>query len=129
MKLVAVFLTLGLLTSCSCDSSCESKKEIRRFLNSTKSHSEIIEFLHVYKGEAPGAEKYSAFVIWGGENTKEFVAIMNHEKITDRTIDLVIYKISDMGQSNYYCEIYKDLTKTANDRKIRDSLMGCKYGL
>lgn len=122
--LVAVFLA-----GCDCDSICEAHKETKRFLSQEHSATEIVDFLNSYIGEAPGAEKYSVFANWGVSRSDRFIEIMNQPNVTKRTMDLVTYKISDMGQSKAYCEMFVNRKETANEKYIRKSLLGCQYGL
>lgn len=129
MKIIVGTVFLVLLAGCECDSICDANRETKNFLNSDKTNTEIVNYLNTYIGEAPGAEKYSVFVSWGVNNTRKFVAIMNEKEVTERTINLVTYKISDMGQSNKYCKIYEQRTETENDKKIRNSILGCQHGL
>ncbi len=81
----------------------------RLLLNGNPSSEKIIDYLNEYKGEAPGAATYGAFVNWGVINPDKFVVILNHYKITKRNLDLVVYKIADYGNHSEYCQIYRDL--------------------
>ncbi len=127
-NLVGILLSV-LLVGCDCDSICEAHKETEKVLSQQHSATEIVEFLNSYIGEAPGAEKYSAFVNWGVSRPERFIEIMNQPNVTKRTMDLVTYKISDMGQSEAYCKIFSNQKDTANEKYIRNALLGCQYGL
>jgi hypothetical protein len=126
--LIGILLTL-ILVGCDCDPICEAHREATVFFNQKHTNTEIVQFLDSYIGEAPGAERYAVFVNWGVSKPDRFVEIMNHPKVTERIIDIVTYKISDMGQSENYCIIYAQRNTTNNERYIRKSLLGCQYGL
>ncbi len=127
-KLVALSLFV-FLSGCDCDPICMAHKEAKAFLNQEHSDSDVVDFLNSYIGEAPGAERYSVFVNWGVSKPEQFVSIMNHPNVTKKILDITAYKISDMGQSDSYCKIYAQRNETENDKYIRKSLLGCKYGL
>ncbi|MDH5629579.1 MAG: hypothetical protein OEY96_05425 [Gammaproteobacteria bacterium] len=129
MRQIIVILVLCLLSSCDCDSICQANRETQAFLNDAPSNKEVVDFLGAYIGEAPGAEKYAVFVNWGVLNPDRFVEIMNHPDVTKRIMDITKYKISDMGHSQKYCVIYAHRNETENEKYIRKSLLGCKYGL
>ncbi len=120
-SLIGILLSI-ILVGCDCDPICEAHKEAKTFLSKEHSNTKIIEFLSSYIGEAPGAKRYAVFVNWGVSKPEQFVAIMNHPKVTDRIIDIVTYKISDMGQSESYCKVYAKRTETKNEKRIRKSL-------
>lgn len=94
-----------------------------------KSDVEVLDFLNSYAGEAPGAARYSAFVIWGVRNKTSFLSIMNNPMVNDRNIELVVYQISDMGLSDSYCKIYQNRTKAKNDLAVRALLLGSDFNL
>jgi hypothetical protein len=127
-NLIGILFSL-ILVGCHYDPISEAHREAKAFLNQKHTNIEIIEFLDSYIGEAPGAERYAVFVNWGVDNQEQFVEIMNHPKVTKRIMDIVVYKISDMGQSEKYCKIYVQRKTTNNEKHIRKSLLGCKYGL
>ena len=129
MNRLSMTLFALLLVGCECDSICEANKATRAFLNENPSSEQIIDYLNEYKGEAPGAETYGAIVYWGLENSTKFIEIFNHPKITNRNLDLVVYKIADYGNHEKWCKIYSDLTVRQNDKYIRSRLLGCNYGL
>lgn len=123
-----IFIAL-IIAGCECDQICEESKVANAVFDNYKSDTEVIDYLNSYAGEAPGAAKYSAFVIWGVYNQNKFLRIMNNPQISQRNIDLVAYQISDMGLSNSYCKIYEKRTATENDLAVRSRLLGCKFGL
>lgn len=129
MKFQVGLLLSVLLVWCDCDSICEAHKETARLLNQEHSDAEIVDFLNSYIGEAHSAEKYSVFINWGVSRPERFIEIVNRPNITKRTLDLVTYKISDMGQSKTYCEMFSSQKETVNEQYIRKSLLGCQYGL
>ena len=121
---IAIFL---LLTGCECDSICESNKQTKALLKSYSNKTEVISFLQTYNGEGPGSEKFATFVAWGVKHPDEFISIMNHQEITKQTLDLVSYKISDIGYSKEYCDIYNPSITGRNVVAIRKAILGCKH--
>ncbi len=129
MKLSKIIILVLLLSGCDCDSICQANRATNAILDNYKTHSEVAKYLNEYIGEAPGAERFNVFVNWGVSNPEEFVAMMNSPEISDKVLDIVIYKISDMGQSEKYCEIYRQRKERTNDKVIRSGLLGCQYSL
>ena len=129
MRLLLISLFAWILVGCGCDSTCKADRTINTSFDKNTSDEDIIYYLNQYKGKAPGAATYGAFVNWGVTNPKRFIAILNHPKITKRNLDLVVYKIADYGNHSKYCQIYKDLDVQKNDKYIRDRLLGCNYDL
>lgn len=129
MKLLLILLFIWVFVGCECDSICEANRATKKLLSSNPSNERIIDYLNEYTGEAPGAATYGQFVNWGLINPDRFVAILNHPKITQRNLDLVVYKIADYGNHSEWCQIYSDLNKNENEKYVRDRLLGCNYGL
>ncbi|NVJ59489.1 MAG: hypothetical protein HWE27_03820 [Gammaproteobacteria bacterium] len=129
MKRLSATLLVLLLVGCECDSICEANKATAEFLDKNPSSEQIIDYLNEYKGEAPGAATYGAMVNWGLKNSSKFVETLNHPKVTNRNLDLIVYKIADYGNHSKWCKIYSDLTERENDQYIRSRLLGCNYGL
>ena len=124
---IFIFTFFIFLMGCECDSICEANKQTKSLLNGYKSESEIVEFLQKYNGEGPRSEKFAVFVAWGAKHSKEFISIVNHQKITTKTLGLISYKISDIGYSKEYCDIYNPKATGRNVQKIRKALLGCKH--
>ncbi len=129
MRFSLVLIWTIFLCGCECDSLCEENRRTTKFLNDGHSNEEVIDYLSSYIGEAPGAERYSVFVNWGINHLDRFIGLMNHPNTNQRILDLVVYQISDMGQSEIYCEIYANINNTKNDKYIRRSIHGCKFSL
>lgn len=125
-RLWATLLVLQLI-GCECDSICEANKATDVFLDTKPSSEQIIDYLNEYRGEAPGAATYGAIVNWGLENPTKFVETLNHWRITNRNLDLMVYKIADHGNHSEWCKIYSDLRLRKNDKYIRSRLLGCNY--
>ena len=129
MNRLSVTLVALLLVGCECDSICEANRVTSSFLDKNPSSVQIIDYLNEYKGEAPGAATYGVIVNWGLKNSTKFIETLNHPKITNRNLDLIIYKIADYGNHEEWCKIYNDLTVRKIDKYIRSRLLGCNYGL
>ncbi|WP_444942366.1 hypothetical protein ACJJI3_10345 [Microbulbifer sp. ZKSA004] len=121
------FIILLLLTGCECDSICVASKETKNLLKNYSNQTEVVSYLQTYNGEGPGSEKFAVFVAWGVEHPEEFISIMNHQNITEQTLDLISYTISDIGYSKEYCEIYEPSVNGRNVATIRKAILGCKY--
>ena len=119
MRFGLILIWMIFLYGCECDSLCEESRNTKKFLNDVHSNEEIIDYLNSYIGEAPGAERYLVFVNWGADHPERFIELMNHPNTNQRILDLVVYQISDMGQSEKYCEIYAKINNTKNDAYIR----------
>ncbi len=117
------------LVGCECDSICEANRSTDKFLKTEPTDEQIIDYLNLYKGEAPNAETYGAIINWGLETPDRFIELVNHPSITTRNLDLIVYKIADYGNHSEWCDIFTDLNERTNDRYIRDKLLGCSYGL
>lgn len=113
------------LAGCECDSICESHRETNALLASYDKDIQVVNFLNQYNGEGPGSEKFSVFAIWGAQHPQKVVSIIANQHISNQTIDGILYAISDMGQSEAYCDIYKNLTPTENTILMQKRILGC----
>ena len=114
-----------MIMGCECDSICESHKATKAKLKSYSSDSELVSFLQTYNGEGPGSEKFAVFVAWGVDNPSEFISILNHQDISEHTLSLISYTISEIGYSKEYCAIYDSAGTGRNVASIRNAILGC----
>jgi len=125
MKGLLIALVISSLIS-GCDTQHEVDRNYKAALSGMESEEEFVAFLNDSYELGPGNKNYIAFVSWGLDNPEKFFVITENTRLTENSLHLVAYTVSDIGNSEEYCNNLIKSKVGKSVYKIEPLLLGCK---